>query len=160
MRLGALAIAAISALSALACGSPPPPSPSAVIRACPAAVCLGDAFTTGIHLDATKSAAHLTLVYVPPKPGDPPLDMRWSFSGAAMQYDTGGATDPDILVYTAADRPLHVTLHVENSEGGVAEETRSIAVTPLDAAGNCPLPDPETDDTGDCPDIGSEVPPQ
>jgi len=43
-------------------------------------------------------------------------------------------------VSMAADRPLHVRLRVENAERGVSEALVTIAVTPRDANGQCPLP--------------------
>jgi len=150
--------AVLWALPLLGCGEPPPPAPSAVIRACPAAVCLGDDFATSIHLDASKSAPRLTLVEVPADPDEPPLSFSWSFSGSGMLFDRGTTAEPDILVSMKADRPLHVRLRVENADGGVAEALQSIAVTPLDEAGLCPLPDPEDDTSDDCLSIGAGQP--
>jgi hypothetical protein len=140
----------VLALGTGACGEPPPPAPSAVIRACPAAVCVGDDFTTWIHLDAKKSSSRLRLVYEPPKPDEPPLAFEWSFSGSQWNLDAGALDADDIVVTLAADRPLHVTLRAENATGGVAETTRTIAVTPVDEDGKCPLPLPEDDLTEDC----------
>jgi hypothetical protein len=121
-------------------------------------VCIGDDFATSIHLDASKSAAHLTLVEAPPDPNQAPLRFSWSFSGSKMLFDQGGAQDADLLVSMAADRPLHVTLRVENGEGGVSEALESISVTPLDAAGLCPLPAPADDTSDDCLSIGAGAP--
>lgn len=149
-------LAVCVALCALAgCGEPPPPAPSAVIRACPSSLCFGDDFATSIHLDATKSAPRLTLVQAPPDPKEPPLKVRWSFSGSAWLFDNDGvATQPDVLVSMAADRPLHVGLRVENSVGGVSEALKTISVTPLDEQGACPLPAPIDDPSDDCLAIG------
>jgi len=126
-----------------------------VIRACPSSVCMGDDFATSIHLDATKSAPRLTLVEAPPDPNEPPLKFQWSFSGSKMLFDEGGATDDDLLVSMQADRPLHVTLRVENGEGGVSEALKSLSVTPLDENGQCPLPSPDEDTSDDCLHIGA-----
>lgn len=125
---------------AVACGEPPPPAPSAVINASPKAVCVGDGFATAIHLDAKQSLPYLTLVYVRPAAGSPPLKYAWSFEGSENTLEDG-SLDADVLtVRMAGDRPLHVRLRVENSVGGVSEALTSIAVTPLDASGACPLP--------------------
>jgi|GEM_PF-6459632 len=129
-------------LIAIACGSPPPPAPSAVIVMSPSSVCVGDAFTTPIHLDATSSAQGLTLVYVRPDPNAPPLSYTWSFEGAAMRFDEGDAHSDTLTVRSSGDRPLHVTLEVRNSLGGVTDALASISITPVDAAGRCPLPPP------------------
>src|SRR5687768_14342515 len=96
---------ALSALTLVACGEPPPAAPSAVIRACPAAVCVGDDFATWIHLDAKKSSSRLRLVYEPPKPGEAPLQFSWSFAGSKHQLDAGELDGEDIVVSFAADRP-------------------------------------------------------
>lgn len=147
--------ACLSALCLVGCSEPPPPAPSAVIRACPWSLCEGDDFATSIHLDATRSAPRLTLVEAPPDPDEPPLKTRWSFAGSDWLFDEDGTADqPDVLVSMAADRPLHVTLVVENAAGGVAQALKSISVTPLDEAGQCPLPAPVEDTTDDCLSIG------
>lgn len=138
----------------LACGEPPPPAPSAVIRTCPTAVCLGDDFATNIHLDATKSAPRLTLVTDPD--ADPSkLDFQWSFSGAKMLFDLGDESQADVVIAMAGDRPLHVELRVENEVGGVSTALETVAVTPLDDTGSCPLPKPEDDTSDDCVSIGA-----
>lgn len=131
---------AISPLLLVACGEPPPPAPSAVINATPEAVCLGDEFKTTIRLDASDSAPYLTLVYVPPDPDDPPLAFEWTFSGSEKTLIDGSVYGAELSLGMKADRPLHVTLRVENSVGGVSTVTKTIAVTPLDEDGNCPLP--------------------
>lgn len=118
-------------------------------------MCVGDDFTTSIHLDAKKSAPSLTLVEAPPDPNGPTLRFRWSFTGAKWFFDNESQADADdILVSTAADRPLHVKLRVESSAGGVSEAIKSISVTPLDADGLCPLPEPIDDTSDDCIAIG------
>jgi hypothetical protein len=147
---GALLLSFALGSLVMGCGEPPAPAPSAVVRACPAQVCVGDDFTTWIHLDAKKSSAHLKLVYEPPAADDAPLDFRWSFAGSAWNLEAGTLDGDDIVVTLAAERPLHVTLRVENPEGGVAEALRTIAVTPLDDEGNCPVPLPEDDLSEDC----------
>ncbi len=143
MRLGLGGIVAWGVVAGVlaACGSPPPPEPSAVINADPTAVCLGDGYHTTIHLDAKQSAPNLTLVYVRPDPGAPPLKYLWSFSGSDYQLGDGDDLIGEALSVTmAADRPLHVTLRVENAAGGVGIARSTIAVTPPDASGACPLP--------------------
>ena len=125
---------------AVACGEPPPPAPSAVINASPKAVCVGDGFATAIHLDAKQSLPYLTLVYVRPPADSPPLKYTWSFEGSATTLEDGSLDADALVVRMAGDRPLHVRLRVENSVGGVSEALTSIAVTPLDASGACPLP--------------------
>jgi hypothetical protein len=128
------------------CGSPPPPAPSVVITATPSAVCFGDDFQTEIVLDAAKSARHLSLVPAPPDPNAPPLKIKWSFAGSQIRIE-GDPTrdhtaDEQITVRMAGDRPLHVKLRVENDEHGVTEAVTTIAVTPLDDSGQCPLAAP------------------
>jgi len=127
----------------MACGEPPPPAPSAVINASPMAVCVGDAFATAIHLDAKQSLPNLTLVYERPAPDSPPLKYTWSFEGSESTLDDGALDADTLVVRMAGDRPLHVRLRVENSVGGVSEALTSIAVTPLDPSGACPLPPAE-----------------
>lgn len=122
------------------CGEPPPPAPSAVIHASPEAVCIGDEYETTIVLDASDSAPYLTLVYVPPDPDAPPLRFAWSFSGSQKTLLDGNEHGAELSLAMKGDRPLHVTLEVENDIGGVSSATKSIAVTPLDTDGNCPLP--------------------
>jgi hypothetical protein len=124
----------------VACGEPPPPAPSAVIVASPEAVCIGDEFETTITLDASDSAPYLTLVYVPPAPDAPALDFSWTFTGSEKTFIDGNAHSAELSLAMKGDRPLHVTLEVENSVGGVSSITKTIAVTPLDEDGNCPLP--------------------
>lgn len=143
------------AVAVVGCGEPPPPAPSAVIRACPASLCVGDDFATSVHLDAKKSAPRLTLVEAPREPDEPPLQLLWSFAGAEMLFDDESVpTSADILVSSRADRPLHVTLRVENAAGGVSEALKTISITPLGDDGSCPLPDPIDDDSEDCLAIG------
>jgi hypothetical protein len=144
MGRGSRAIVAVLSLVALATacsGGPPPGAPSAVIHASPSTVCTGDAFMTPITLDATRSTPHLTLVAEPPDPKEPPLRFSWSFAGADVHVMTGDpAKDATLVVAIAGDRPLHVTVHVENGEGGATDALTTVAVTPLDATGACPLP--------------------
>ena len=133
-------ISAGLALVGAACAGPPPPAPSAVIEASPRAVCLGDGNATRITLDSSSSSPELTLVPVPRKPTDPPLGILWSFAGSAYEITEGDPTADVVTLTMAGDRPLHVTLRVENAEGGVTEAVTTIAVTPRDATGGCPLP--------------------
>jgi len=130
----------IASVLSAACGEPPPPAPSAVIKVAPEAVCIGDDYATTIRLDASGSAPYLTLVYVPPDPDAPPLGFSWSFSGSKQALIDGDVHSAQLSLAMAADRPLHVLLRVENSVGGVSELKKTIPVTPLDAAGVCPLP--------------------
>lgn len=140
MRLVLTAAAAIITCSATAaCGAPPPDSPSAVIQPDPWAVCLGDDFRTVITLDGAQSTPRLTLVPTPPAPGSSPLRYRWRLSGAAYRVVGGSLSGPELRVTTAADRPLHASLTVEDDLGGVAVIDETVAIT---------LPDP---DTGECP---------
>jgi hypothetical protein len=126
--------------TALACGSPPPSPPSAVITATPEAVCQGDDYRTSVHLDGSKSSADLSLVYSPPAPNAPPLVYAWSFEGS--EYMLSNASDPTsdaVDVTMAGDRPLEVHLQVQNAAGGVSVTLLTIAITPPDASGRCPL---------------------
>lgn len=133
------AASALVLAAACACASPPAPAPSAVITASPASVCAGDGFATPIALDATKSAPRLTLVYARPDPSEPPLSYAWSFAGSERTIDDGEATSDKLTVRMAGDRPLHVRLRVTNAAGGVTEALATIALTPLDDRGRCPL---------------------
>ena len=117
----------LAALSA--CGEVLPAPPSAVIGMDPEAVPLGDAFSTPVALDGLRSAPRLTLVPVPPSPGDPPLSFAWSFSGAEWRLLEGGLDQAEVVVACAGDRPLHVTLEVARPGGRVGRARRSLAVT-------------------------------
>lgn len=128
---------------AVSCGEPPPPAPSAVINASPKTVCVGDGFATAVHLDAKQSLPYLTLVYVRPPKDSPPLRYTWSFEGSASTLEDGSLDADALVLRMAGDRPLHVRLRVENSVGGISEALTTIAVTPLDANGACPLPPAE-----------------
>jgi hypothetical protein len=120
----------IAALLCVACGEPPAAAPSAVISADPTSVCLGDDFASEIRLDAGDSQSHLTLVPVAPNPDEPPLAFSWSFAGAEHRIVEGDVHAQTLLITSRGDRPLHVSLHVKNSEGGEADALLSIAVTP------------------------------
>ncbi len=145
--------------SVLACSGPPPPAPAAVINATPAAVCVGDAFRTPIHLDSRGTAPSLTLVYTVPDPDAGAVKLAWSFSGvvclqgfgkdqscANPGYDVivdtvepdGTVDADDVFISVAGNVPTQVTLRVTNAAGGVTETQSTIAITPLDA-GVCPL---------------------
>jgi hypothetical protein len=139
--VSARALRTCVAIVVLSCASPPPPAPSAVITASPASVCAGDAFTTLIALDATKSASRLTLVYVGKDPTEPPLSFAWSFSGAEVRIEDGKQTDDKLVVRVAGDRPVHVRLRVTNAAGGVTDTLATIALTLPDDQGRCPLGD-------------------
>ena len=130
-RTAALGLTAIG----LACSSPPPPSPSAVIELAPSSVCQNDDFQTPIQLDGSQSAATLTLVPVAPDPDAPPLRFAWSFSGSDRRVVEGDAHSEKLAVTLAGDRPLHVSLEVENSEGGSARALATVAIT---LGGACP----------------------
>jgi len=124
----------------VSCGQPPPPAPSAVINASPEALCYGDT-NTQVVLDASGSAPRLTLVPAPPDPGEAPLQYQWSFSGDGYMVDDGDPATSTVTVnLLTATRPLHVTLRVQNGEGGVTEALKSIAITLPDPTGHCPLP--------------------
>jgi hypothetical protein len=110
-----------------------------IVEATPTALCVGDEFRTDIRLDGRKSAAALSLVYAPPDPSAPPLMFRWSFSGAEVRVEDGDPSDDHLVVRTKGDRPLHVRLHVKNAKGGEADALTTIAITPLDGSGACPL---------------------
>ncbi len=135
-------LAAITALApcAVGCGSPPPPTPSAVVLASPTSVCEGDAFATPITLDATQSQRHLTLVPVPPAAGEAPLQLDWSFAGSAYRLLDGDFHSKKLTVSMLGDRPLHAWLVVHNDEGGEARADLTVSITLRDAEGNCPLP--------------------
>jgi len=135
-----------------------------VVNAIPTSVCEGDDFQTLIELDSTGSSPALTLVYTPPDPDaalaycKSPICYAWSFSGAVckgLQTDPSpcdvnidpGSVEPDgtidnptVNLTIAGDRPVLVTLRIENAVGGVTETQTSITITPLDDAGACPLP--------------------
>lgn len=132
----------VALIAIASCGEPPPPAPSAVITMSPTSVCVGDAFTTPIHLDATSSAQTLTLVYVRPDPDAGPLQFTWSFSGSAIQIDDGDTSSDSLTLRMQGDRPLHVTLRVQNASGGVTEALSTVSITPRDSTGQCPLPPP------------------
>lgn len=138
-KLRGRSVALAASTLVLSCASPPAPAPSAVITASPAAVCLGDGFSTPIALDATKSASRLTLVYAGKEPGEPPLSFSWSFSGSDRRIDDGTSTSEQLIVRVAGDRPLHVRLRVTNAAGGVTEALTTIAITATDESGRCPL---------------------
>jgi hypothetical protein len=129
-------LVAISTI-ALACGGPPPPPPSAVITADPERLCAGDDYKTLIHLDAKASAPRLTLVATRPDPSELPLTYAWTFAGSAYTVEEGDPSADTMAVRVAADRPLHVTLRVENKSGGVAEAEHTIAIVLPDANGQC-----------------------
>src|ERR1035437_1099098 len=90
-------------VAVMACGEPPPPAPSAVINASPKAVCVGDAFATALHLDAKQALPDLTLVYVRPPPGSPPLKYTWSFEGSESTIEDGSLDADTLVVRMAGD---------------------------------------------------------
>ena len=139
-RAKVLALGIAATCLVTSCGSPPPPAPSAVITASPTSVCVGDELATTIHLDAKSSAPNLTLVYQRSDPNEPPLKYAWTFSGSHVVIDSGDEHSVALTLFITADRPLHVRLRVENGAGGVSEALTTIAVTPLDDAGKCPIP--------------------
>lgn len=155
---------------ACACSGPPSNVPSAVVNATPSSVCVGDGFRTSIHLDSNGSSPVLSLVYTKPDPDAGSITFAWSFSGAVCvgipaspsgwTTLSGGTPDScdvlldpgsvdalghvngtDVLLAVAGDRPVDVTLVVTNVDaGGTLVAHRTIAITPLDDAGACPLP--------------------
>ncbi len=153
-----LALAALC----LACGSPPPPAPGAVVNASPASFCAEQ--ETVIQLDSSGTSSHLTLVPVAPDPSEFPLTLDWSLPGhSALSCAKTGKRpciegDPmidhthevlevgktsTISVRAFGDRPLEVVLRVKNAKGGVGEANLTVPLTLLDDNGQCPLPAPE-----------------
>lgn len=128
----------------LACGGPPPDTPSAVIALSPATICEGDAHRTEITIDGRSSSRHLSLVPLPPEDassamGDagPSLLFAWSISGAEHTI-TDGTLSSDLLhVTSAGDRPLHVQLTVTNRVGGTATSLRTVSITSPTRWGSC-----------------------
>lgn len=135
-----LPLSSLLALALSACSSPPAPTPSAVITATPSSVCMGDDFATPILLDSGDSRGRLTLVPVPPAADGGGLVVRWSFAGSSFHVVEGDVHLPQLIVTLRGDRPLHVTLGVDNAEGGHADAHLTISVTTRDATGGCPLP--------------------
>ncbi len=113
----------------VACGSPGPRPPAAVIVAEPQTVCEGDAFSTTILLDGRDSAARLTLVPVPADPDEAPLEFRWGLSGAEYRLVDGDLRTDHLSLTVDGRRPLHVTLRVENEEGAISEVQETLSVT-------------------------------
>lgn len=136
---GAAAGAAAAALLALAaCGEVATGGPSAVIRADPSAICLGDGFVTPVRLDGEQSRPRLSLVPQPPSPGAPPLSWRWTLSGSDARIVEGGLDDSALVVLLRGDRPLHVGLEVSLPDRRAARSQATVAVTlPDPAAGIC-----------------------
>ncbi len=140
-----------------ACSGPPPPAPAAVINATPSSVCYGDDFRTSIHLDSRGTSPDLTLIYTKPDPDAGVPTTTWTFLGNTCQDRTSdptcdiaidpgsvepsGAIDFDTVTFTMrGDKPVQVSLRVQNAAGGVTETATTISITPLDDAGVCPLP--------------------
>lgn len=117
------------------CGAPPPSVPSAVVKMDPEVLCAGDDFRTPVRLDGSESAARLTLVPVPGDPDAEPLRFEWTLSGADWVLLEGDLASEQLVVATAADRPLHVELTVRDAEGGVATALETVPIT---------VPDPVT----------------
>jgi hypothetical protein len=99
------------------------------VRADPSSVCLNDQFETTVRLDASESQPALSLVPVAEDPEGPSLSFEWSFAGAAYEDRGRDPSGIELLVATAGDRPLHVTLRVENEAGGEATTTHSVPIT-------------------------------
>lgn len=129
MRRIAEAGLGLFACGVIACGAPPPDPPTAVVRATPSSVCLGDDFATPIRLDASESAAGLTLVPVPPPEDAPELSYAWAFSGAEVRELGRGEAGVTVDVATAGDRPLHVQLTVRTAQGGEATTLHTVPIT-------------------------------
>lgn len=136
----------------LACGGPPPDTPSAVILLTPGTICQGDAQRTSILIDGTMSSRHLALVPLPPEDTSYPdgampiaLTFAWTLEGDAHTISAGSLTSSTVTVTAAGDRPLHVTLTTTNLAGGTATSLRTLPITvPTVWPTNC------TADT-DCP---------
>ena len=130
MRLGLGAL-----LCVCACAPASPHPPSAVAVAEPDAVCLDDAHRTMVLLDARESAQRLTLVPEAEPPDLPPLSYRWRLEGDEFRLVDGDLTSEQLTVTLAGQRPLHVYLRVESSEGGVSETMISVSVTEASGPG-------------------------
>lgn len=120
----------------LACGGPPPDTPSAVILLRPETVCEGDAYATPVVLDGTMSSRHLSLVPLPPEdtayPDGAtaiPLTYAWALEGDAYTITSGTLTSDRLTVTVAGDRPLHVHLTTTNLAGGSASSLRTLPIT-------------------------------
>jgi hypothetical protein len=152
--LAAASLVSAGAASMTACSGPPPDAPSPVIVATPTAVCLNDDYKTPITLDGTQSSPTLTLVPSPPSAGAPALKFSWTLTGSAYRIVSVDAEDGQVApsgtlmsdkltVTIAGDQPLQVDLNVVNTRtGGSADTTATIAVTPPNDAGDCPLGNP------------------
>jgi hypothetical protein len=148
----------VALLSSLlfACSGPPPDPPSAVVALSPATICEGDGHHTEIILDGSGSSAQLTLVPVPPEPGEPPLRFAWTLSGAAFEVVAGDLTSDVVVLTSAGDRPLHASLTVTNGSGGIATTLRTVSITPYERD-RCS--DDSDCDAGVCAvDLGSCIP--
>lgn len=124
--------AGIAALLLVGCVGPPVEVPSAVVDVSPTSIPACDGFATPITIDGSRSSGHLQLV---PSTDDTPLAFRWTIDGAEHVIDEGAVDAPVLVVRSAGDRPLHVTLTVDDHEGGVATSTRTIAITLPDDGG-------------------------
>lgn len=152
---------------ALACGGPPPDTPSAVILFSPETICQGDAHRTTVALDGTMSSRHLALIPLPPEDTAypdgatvAPLAYQWTLEGDEHTIVSGSLTAPTLSITALGDRPLHVTLTTTNLVGGSATSLRTLPITvpttwprhcSSDAAcpgGACALIDAATGDAG------------
>jgi hypothetical protein len=117
--------------------------PTAVVRTRPSSVCLHDDHRTTVVVDASESAAGLTLVPVPPAEDAPELAFAWSFAGDAHEL-ASEPTEVEVSLTTAGERPLHITLSVTNALGGTATSLHTLPLTipaapaPCDGGG-CPV---------------------
>lgn len=121
---------------ALACGGPPPDTPSAVILFTPETICQGDAHESDVHIDGTMSSRHLSLVPLAPEDTSypdgamvAPLAYAWTLEGDEHTVTEGSLTSSTLTVTAAGDRPLHVTLTTTNLLGGTATSVRSLPIT-------------------------------
>lgn len=120
----------------LACGGPPPDTPSAVILLTPETICQGDAMTTPVLLDGTMSSRHLSLVPLPPEDTSypdgamvVPLQFAWTLEGDAHVVTRGSLSTSTLTILAAGDRPLHVRLTTTNLAGGTATSLRTLSIT-------------------------------
>lgn len=123
------------ALLLAACAQSSPHPPSAVAVAEPDAVCLGDEHRTPVLLDARESAQRLTLVPEAEPPDLPPLRYFWELQGDEHRIVDGDLQSEQLTVTVAGERPLHVWLRVESSEGGSSETMISLSVTEASGPG-------------------------
>ncbi|MCS6798077.1 MAG: hypothetical protein NZ898_06060 [Myxococcota bacterium] len=114
-----------AALFAVACGSPTPVPPSAVIQITPAAICVDDAHRTPVTFDGSRSVERLAVV---PVAGEP-VRFSWTLSGASWRLVSGSLQSPSLVVTSAGDRPLHASLLVTAPSGASARAIATLGLT-------------------------------